>query len=56
MRANGQLVLDDNGLPVEDKGPAGVPIQLIENDVDRIDQACPKFLAAPVPLSVLVGV
>ena len=54
--AHHQVVLQHDGLAVEQESPLGVLVELVEDPVDRVDEPGPERFERPVPLSVPVGV
>jgi len=57
LRAHVQVIVQDNGLPVQHKGlEVGVGFEDIEQFIDEMDEFQPKLLEGQVPLAIPVGV
>ncbi len=55
-RAYRQVVLNDDGLTIEEEAPVRVLLELVEHPVDGVDETGPEGFERPVPLTVPVGV
>src|SRR5512137_129741 len=56
LRAHGEVVIQDNRLPVEhEMFKIQVVIQEVKHAIDQVDKAKAKFLECPVPFTIPVG-
>ena len=56
LRPDFQIVLQDNGLPIQHEGQGGIALHRIQDAVHQPDQLAPELVFCQIPFSVPVDV